>query len=97
MQLLYGFIIFLFSSACLSVGSQSTPVSVDVGNIYYVQDDHTNVQLPHSGHDRGPVISPDKKHIAFIYFIGGGSYDWYWLLTPEGKEIGPLGDESSIK
>jgi hypothetical protein len=31
------------------------------------------------------------------YFIGGGSYDWYWLFTPEGKEIGPLGEEPSIK
>lgn len=31
------------------------------------------------------------------YFIGGGSYDWYWLFTPDGKEIGPLGERSSIK
>lgn len=31
------------------------------------------------------------------YFIGGGSYDWYWLFTPEGKEIGPLGEDPSIK
>ena len=30
------------------------------------------------------------------YFINGGSYDWYWLFTPEGKEIGPLGEKSSI-
>ncbi|HEX2203112.1 MAG TPA: hypothetical protein VHG91_07430 [Longimicrobium sp.] len=26
------------------------------------------------------------------YFVGGGAYDWYWLLTPEGKEVGPLGE-----
>jgi hypothetical protein len=31
------------------------------------------------------------------YFVGGGSYDWYWLFTPGGKEIGPLGEEPSIK
>ena len=31
------------------------------------------------------------------YFIGGGSYDWYWLFSPEGKEVGPLGEEPSIK
>lgn len=24
------------------------------------------------------------------YLLGGGSYDWLWLLTPEGKEIGPI-------
>lgn len=27
------------------------------------------------------------------YFLGGGSYDWYWLYTGEGKELGPLGPE----
>jgi hypothetical protein len=26
------------------------------------------------------------------YFVGGGSYDWYWLLTPDGREVGPLGE-----
>jgi len=29
------------------------------------------------------------------YFIGGGSYDWYWLYDREGtKEIGPVGDDN---
>jgi hypothetical protein len=29
------------------------------------------------------------------YFIGGGSYDWYWLFDKAGKkEIGPVGDEN---
>lgn len=23
------------------------------------------------------------------YFIGGGSYDWFWLFRPDGREIGP--------
>ena len=27
------------------------------------------------------------------YFVGGGSYDWYYIFTPEGKEVGPLGDD----
>jgi hypothetical protein len=26
------------------------------------------------------------------YFVGGGSYDWYWLITPDGREVGPLGE-----
>ena len=25
------------------------------------------------------------------YFLAGGSYDWFWLFSPEGKEIGPVG------
>jgi dipeptidyl aminopeptidase/acylaminoacyl peptidase len=33
------------------------------------------------------------------YFLGGGSYDWFWLLTPEGKEIDPIasGNEYSLE
>ncbi|MBV9772638.1 MAG: PD40 domain-containing protein [Gemmatimonadetes bacterium] len=26
------------------------------------------------------------------YFLAGGSYDWVWLLTPEGKDVGPVGE-----
>jgi dipeptidyl aminopeptidase/acylaminoacyl peptidase len=29
------------------------------------------------------------------YFIGGGSYDWFWLLRPDGKEVGPVGEDTS--
>jgi hypothetical protein len=27
------------------------------------------------------------------YFIGAGSYDWFWLVRPDGKEIGPVGED----
>ena len=28
------------------------------------------------------------------YFIGGGSYDWFWLLKRDGKEVGPVGEDT---
>lgn len=28
------------------------------------------------------------------YFIGGGSYDWFWLLKPDGSEVGPVGEDT---
>jgi hypothetical protein len=28
------------------------------------------------------------------YFIGGGSYNWFWLLRPDGKEVGPVGEDT---
>jgi len=28
------------------------------------------------------------------YFIGGGSYNWFWLLRPDGKEEGPVGEDT---
>ncbi|WP_331053220.1 hypothetical protein [Longimicrobium sp.] len=26
------------------------------------------------------------------YFLAGGSYDWEWLFTPQGREVGPVGE-----
>lgn len=31
------------------------------------------------------------------YFIGGGSYDWHWLLTPDGEEVGPVREVELFK
>jgi hypothetical protein len=35
------------------------------------------------------------------HFVGSGTYNWYWLLEPNGKEIGPIGptesDEGSLR
>jgi hypothetical protein len=28
------------------------------------------------------------------YFIGGGTYDWLWLLRPDGNEVGPVGENT---
>ena len=30
------------------------------------------------------------------YFLGGGSYDWYWLLKPDGTEVGPVGEDPAM-
>lgn len=28
------------------------------------------------------------------YLLGGGSYDWLWLLRPDGTDAGPIGDDT---
>jgi len=55
----------------------------------FVCDAHS-VEVIQSGEYRGDLAVMRHK-----YFIGGGSYDWYWLMTPDGKEVGPIcdGDE----
>jgi dipeptidyl aminopeptidase/acylaminoacyl peptidase len=30
------------------------------------------------------------------YFVGGGSYDWYWLVTPKGEDVGPIGESTEL-
>ncbi len=39
-----------------------------------------------SGSYKGHLIISQHR-----YFLGGGSYDWYYVFTPQGKEVGPLG------
>lgn len=29
------------------------------------------------------------------YFLGGGSYDWFYVFSPEGKEVGVVGEDTS--
>lgn len=45
-----------------------------------------------------PQVVPDGEYKGDLlveqhrYFLGGGSYDWYWLFKPDGKEVGPVGE-----
>lgn len=52
-----------------------------------------------AGSDFGIVTctgSPYADHVSVLqhrYFVQGGSYDWFWLYAPDGKEVGPFGEE----
>ena len=37
---------------------------------------------------RGYIVTQQHRYRLF-----GGSYDWYFLFTPDFKEVGPLGDD----
>ena len=40
--------------------------------------------------------NPYLDHLALAqhrYFVQGGSYDWYYLVDPAGKEVGTFGEE----
>ncbi|MDA9860541.1 hypothetical protein N9C81_01590 [Planctomycetota bacterium] len=45
------------------------------------------LEVVRSGWKSGCIIVQKHK-----YFVGGGSYDWYWLISPKGETIGPLGE-----
>ena len=49
------------------------------------------------GNDVKVVPSGEYKDCLLVlqhrYFLGGGSYDWFWLLRPDGKELGPVGED----
>lgn len=42
------------------------------------------------------AASPYRDHVVAAqhrYYVQGGSYDWFWMFDPAGKEVGPLGEE----
>jgi hypothetical protein len=49
-----------------------------------------SLEVIHNGQYHGHLILGQHR-----YFMGGGSYDWLWLVSPDGREVGPIGDADS--
>ena len=47
------------------------------------------LEIIRSGSWAGDIIVQQHK-----YFIGGGSYDWYWIISPDGETRGPIGEST---
>ena len=50
-----------------------------------------SLQMLRTGEYRGHMIVSQHR-----YFLGGGSYDWHWLLRPDGSEVGPIGEDTEM-
>jgi hypothetical protein len=64
-------------------------VNLDGSNLHYIIPANS-IEVVMRGEYKGYLIVQQHR-----YFIGGGSYDWYWLFTPQGKEKDVFGDEVS--
>lgn len=49
-----------------------------------------NLRVVPSGEYRDHLLVSQHR-----YFLGGGSYDWYYLFTPAGEEVGVVGDSTA--
>ena len=49
-----------------------------------------NLKVLHSGKYRDHLLVQQHR-----YFLGGGSYDWFYLFTPDAKEVGVLGEDTA--
>jgi dipeptidyl aminopeptidase/acylaminoacyl peptidase len=47
-----------------------------------------SLEVIYSGKYTGHLIVSQHR-----YFLAGGSYDWPWLVTPEGRTVGPIGND----
>lgn len=62
-------------------------VNVDGTGEHFVVDSNY-LKVIEKGEYKGKLIVSRHK-----YFMFGGSYDWCYIVTPKGKEIGPLADD----
>jgi hypothetical protein len=75
-----------------------TPAWATSGAVHVVDTTNRKERYLFPGNDLKLVPSGEYKDCLIVqqhrYFIGGGSYDWYWLLRPDGKEVGPVGEDT---
>jgi hypothetical protein len=76
-----------------------TPAWATSGAVHVVDTTNRKERFCFPGGDLKVVPKGEYKDCLIVqqhrYFIGGGSYDWYWLLKPDGKEVGPVGEDTS--
>jgi hypothetical protein len=74
-----------------------SPAWATSGAVHVVDTTNRKEKYLFPGNGLKLVPSGEYKDCMLVqqhrYFIGGGSYDWYWLLRPDGKEVGPVGDD----
>jgi hypothetical protein len=75
-----------------------TPAWATSGAVHVVDTTNRKERYLFPGNDVKTVASGEYKDCLLVqqhrYFVGGGSYDWYWLLRPDGKEVGPVGEDT---
>ena len=76
-----------------------SPAWATSGAVHVVDTTNRKERYLFAGNNLKLVSSGEYKDCLLVqqhrYFIGGGSYDWFWLLRTDGKEIGPVGEDTS--
>lgn len=81
-----GKVVYFISSAWVTSGALHR-VNVDGTGERFIEGANS-VEVVPRGEYKGDLIISQHR-----YFLACGSYDWLWLFTPEGKEVGPLGED----
>ncbi len=76
-----------FLSAAWATSSAVHVFDLAIGREHYLCAGNS-LEMLRSGKYRGHLIVLQHR-----YCLGGGSYDWHWLLRPNGREVGPIGED----
>ena len=75
-----------------------TPACATSGAVHVVDTTTRKERYLFPGNDLKVVPAGEYKDCLLVqqhkYFVGGGSYNWFWLLRPDGKEVGPVGEDT---
>lgn len=61
-------------------------INLETGELRYIAPGELKRVVPRGIYANHLLVQQHR------YFLGGGSYDWVWLLTPDGQEVGPVTD-----
>jgi dipeptidyl aminopeptidase/acylaminoacyl peptidase len=65
-------------------------VSLATGRVRYLCDGNSLRVVPRGEYAGHLMVAKHR------YFIGGGSYDWVWLVTSAGRDVGPIGETTEM-
>jgi dipeptidyl aminopeptidase/acylaminoacyl peptidase len=80
-----GKLIYFISAAWTTSGAVHV-LDVRIGKTWFLSPGNTLKMVPWGKYAGNLIVSKHK------YFAGGGAYDFYWLISPTGEEIMPIGD-----
>lgn len=81
--------VYFLAAAWVTSGAVHA-LDLATGRVRFVCDGNSLEVVPR-GEYAGHLMV--QKH---LYFVGGGSYDWYWLVKPTGEDVGPLGESTEM-
>ena len=75
-----------------------TPAWATSGAVHVIDTTNRKERYLFAGNNLKVATAGEYKDCLLVqqhrYFVGGGSYDWFWLLRPDGKEVGPVGEDT---
>jgi hypothetical protein len=78
-----------FLSAAWATSGAVHVADVKTGAEHFVCPGNS-LEVLRQGHYAGHLLITQHR-----YFLAGGSFDWIWLFTPDGREVGPVADSDS--
>lgn len=79
-----------FLTQAWATSSAVHAVNLATGRVRFVCPGNSLKVVPRGEYAGYLIVSQHK------YFLGGGTYDWYWLIEPSGKPVDAIGESTEM-